>query len=165
MTEEDKQNQTTENQEQQSKSTQESQNNQQEPQKNNQQQNSDSNDSGFDMASFINEIKDEIAADEANAKSEDLRSKKELAKQIYKDMQKNFTEQEKKYQEQISQLQSQNDSFNKRLEKMSDGSKSDNIESNPFGSEIKPLTQKQRMTLIKEDLVKRGILNSNALYN
>lgn len=122
----------------------------------------DSNEKGdkFDISSLIEEIKKDIAQEEDLKKQEELKGKKEFVKEIYKDMSKTFEEKEKKYQEEVAKLNKKNDEIAKRLESLSNGSKSDQHEENPFKQEAnKPLSQEERMSLIKKDLIRRGILN------
>jgi lipid II:glycine glycyltransferase (peptidoglycan interpeptide bridge formation enzyme) len=122
----------------------------------------------FDMSSFIDDIKKELAEDEQKAKRAELDGKKDLAKQIYKDMEKNFQSQEKTYQEKIQELEKQQKEMNERISKMSDGSRDDptSSEESPFKNPApKALSGTERMKLIKEDLVKKGILFPEALHN
>jgi YesN/AraC family two-component response regulator len=115
------------------------------------------------VSNLLKDIQKEIQEEESKKQQEAVVKDKTMLKTIVKQIEDQKRQMETDYKSQLELQKKQVEELNQKLSKISEGSKSaPPVDANPLRA-TNPNAGKDKMRLIKEDLVKKGILFPEAL--
>jgi len=111
----------------------------------------------LDIGNWMKEFEDEIKREETQKRHEDIKEKKDIAKQLYS----KFRDELSKEQQANADLKAKLEEMEKRISNLSAGSKTTEHEPNPFREPVRPDTSKDKTEIAKKAAQMLGVRMHN----